>query len=390
VKTAVGVDLKVVAARTPGFVGADLANVVNEAALLAVRKGKTTVEIGDFDDAIDRVIAGLQKKTRLINQKEKLIVSHHETGHALNSSLVNSSALYSSGEAGAMDEAYADYWARTSNNNSKIGEWFLGAIEAALSITGVVRDASLTNIYPDTMVYEVHDDSRTFGEALWKIRQSIGANSADILVAQSLQMLPATARFADGVRALQDAANILGYSTNQKNAINQVLSTQGLIRQDTADSLQWPPLAGRPAAWVIDDHTFNSQAGGNCNATLDVGETAMVFFNLHNSNNAQKGVVALELVANSAGSSVVSGWNVGEYFRFQPSQDFLTALRAPGVSVDDATVAAAFMVSAQTSGRKNFTLKLNPMNGPQIQLPVYVDVGTAPTASSCNNSSLWP
>lgn len=77
------VDLKVVAARTPGFVGADLANVVNEAALLAVRKNKSVVDLSDFDDAIDRVIAGLQKKTRLISQKEKKIVAHHETGHAL-------------------------------------------------------------------------------------------------------------------------------------------------------------------------------------------------------------------------------------------------------------------------------------------------------------------
>ena len=83
VKMSVGIDLKIVAARTPGFVGADLANVVNEAALLAVRKGKPMVEITDYDEAIDRVIAGLQKKTRLINVKEKRIVAHHETGHAV-------------------------------------------------------------------------------------------------------------------------------------------------------------------------------------------------------------------------------------------------------------------------------------------------------------------
>ncbi len=83
VKMAPTVDMKVVAARTPGFVGADLANVVNEAALLAVRKGKPAVELTDFDDAVERVIAGLQKKTRLINVKEKKIVAHHEMGHAL-------------------------------------------------------------------------------------------------------------------------------------------------------------------------------------------------------------------------------------------------------------------------------------------------------------------
>jgi cell division protease FtsH len=83
VKIDPNLDLKVVAARTPGFVGADLANVVNEAALLAVRKGKSFVGTIDFDDAIDRVIAGLQKKTRLMNLREKEIVAHHETGHAL-------------------------------------------------------------------------------------------------------------------------------------------------------------------------------------------------------------------------------------------------------------------------------------------------------------------
>lgn len=83
VKMVEGLDLHVVAARTPGFVGADLANAVNEAALLAVRKGKQLVDISDFDDAVDRVVAGLQKKTRLMNPKEKRIVAIHEAGHAL-------------------------------------------------------------------------------------------------------------------------------------------------------------------------------------------------------------------------------------------------------------------------------------------------------------------
>ena len=83
VKRAEGLDLKTVAARTPGFVGADLANVVNEAALLAVRKGKQEVDLSDFEDAVDRVVAGLQKKTRVMSPIEKKIVAHHEMGHAL-------------------------------------------------------------------------------------------------------------------------------------------------------------------------------------------------------------------------------------------------------------------------------------------------------------------
>ena len=77
------VDLQVLAQRTPGFVGADLANMVNEAALLAARKNKKQVEMSDFDEAIDRVVAGLEKKNRLINAQERRIVAVHETGHAL-------------------------------------------------------------------------------------------------------------------------------------------------------------------------------------------------------------------------------------------------------------------------------------------------------------------
>ncbi len=77
------VDLAVVAGRTAGFVGADLANLVNEAALLAARANKPAVEMPDFDEAIDRVVAGLVRKSRVMNPREKEIVAHHEAGHAL-------------------------------------------------------------------------------------------------------------------------------------------------------------------------------------------------------------------------------------------------------------------------------------------------------------------
>jgi cell division protease FtsH len=82
VKTAENVDLRVIAARTAGFAGADLANLVNEAALLAARRDKTAVEMKDFDEAIDRVIAGLEKK-RVMSDKERRIVAYHESGHAI-------------------------------------------------------------------------------------------------------------------------------------------------------------------------------------------------------------------------------------------------------------------------------------------------------------------
>jgi cell division protease FtsH len=82
VKMADAVDLKVIAARTAGFAGADLANLVNEAALLAARRDKVAVDMKDFDEAIDRVVAGLEKK-RVMNDKERRIVAFHESGHAI-------------------------------------------------------------------------------------------------------------------------------------------------------------------------------------------------------------------------------------------------------------------------------------------------------------------
>jgi cell division protease FtsH len=77
------IDLRKIAAITPGFVGADLANLVNEAALLAARKNKETVDLAEFDEAVDRVTGGLEKKSRIMNAKEKEIVAFHESGHAI-------------------------------------------------------------------------------------------------------------------------------------------------------------------------------------------------------------------------------------------------------------------------------------------------------------------
>ncbi len=76
-------DLKVIAARTPGFVGADLANVINEAALLAARRNKEFIDMSELEEAIDRVIAGLEKKSRVMNKREKETVAYHEAGHAI-------------------------------------------------------------------------------------------------------------------------------------------------------------------------------------------------------------------------------------------------------------------------------------------------------------------
>jgi cell division protease FtsH len=83
VKLAPSVDLHVLAARTPGMAGADLANIINEAALLAARKGKEAVDMADLEEAVDRVVGGLERKSRVLSEKERDIVAHHEIGHAL-------------------------------------------------------------------------------------------------------------------------------------------------------------------------------------------------------------------------------------------------------------------------------------------------------------------
>src|SRR5438046_10314899 len=78
-----GVEAEAVASLTPGFTGADLANLVNEAALLATRRGAEAVAMADFNNAVERMVAGLEKRNRLLNAREREIVAYHEMGHAL-------------------------------------------------------------------------------------------------------------------------------------------------------------------------------------------------------------------------------------------------------------------------------------------------------------------
>lgn len=78
-----GIDLSVLARRTPGFTGADLANIVNEAALLAARHNKTKIEMVELEEGIDRVVAGPERKSRLISDHEKKVIAYHEAGHAI-------------------------------------------------------------------------------------------------------------------------------------------------------------------------------------------------------------------------------------------------------------------------------------------------------------------
>lgn len=83
IKKAADLNIKKLAVQTPGFAGADIANICNEAALIAARKGQTEVNMQDFNDAIDRVIGGLEKKNKIISPEEKKVIAYHEAGHAI-------------------------------------------------------------------------------------------------------------------------------------------------------------------------------------------------------------------------------------------------------------------------------------------------------------------
>src|SRR5690606_39848141 len=83
IKKAPDLDIKKLAVQTPGFAGADIANICNEAALIAARKEKNDVDMDDFNDAIDRVIGGLEKKNKIILPEEKKNIAYHEAGHAV-------------------------------------------------------------------------------------------------------------------------------------------------------------------------------------------------------------------------------------------------------------------------------------------------------------------
>ena len=91
IKMAAEADLSVIARRTPGFSGADLANLINEAALLAARRNKKSVEMPELEEAIDRVMAGPERRTRVISEEEKKIVAYHESGHTIVGKMVDKS-----------------------------------------------------------------------------------------------------------------------------------------------------------------------------------------------------------------------------------------------------------------------------------------------------------
>ncbi len=320
----------------------------------------------------------------------------HETGHSINHLLASSQTLYSSNEAGAIDEGIADYWAITHFGNPKMSEWFLGSIA-----TDAIRDASQNLSYPQDLDSEIHDDSRILTETLWDIRQSLGATIVDKLVKKTLELLPAESRMADFYLAFQTAAgpSFSNLSAANIQLISDKFQTKGIHRTDSVSGLR---LSATNPVYVMDDYTFSSQTGGNCNGQLDVGEAALVMLNFENTSADHLGVVKAVLQAPlPSGVSVVSGGSWGEYFKFAPHSVFTTSLQAaPGdTSRKYAVLSASFLVKATTAGVKTFNVKIAPTNTGlsrpttddlSANISFSLSVGNAATQSSCSNPSVWP
>lgn len=323
----------------------------------------------------------------------------HEGGHAVNHTLSSSSIMNSSGEAGAIDEGIADYWALTILSDAELSEWFLGALGASY-----IRDASQNLLYPDSMVYELHDDARVLTQVLWDLRKSanLGKSTTDALVKRALQLLPATTRFKDFYQAFYDASGpaFLNLTGTQRALIVSKFTAKGLHRVDTASGLRLSSAGGAiKQVYVIDDHSISAQEGGNCNGVLDVGETALVLVNLENPNASRMGMGVATLGAAPAGIQIPSGGQIGEFFRFNANSDFIASIAPSGSNRDDAVIMGAFLIKATSAGIKNFTLSFKPMYAdptgsvaanPDVSVNFSLTVGSTATSSSCDNAALWP
>ena len=327
----------------------------------------------------------------------------HEFGHAINHKMASTSIMNSSSESGAIDEAMADYWALTTIGNATLSEWFLGLFDATDGLPDPysVRIATLNHSYPADLEGEIHRDARPWTQVMWTIRQGIGSTKADSLAVRMVDLLPATARYSDAVTALQSAATSLGFTVGEIATINTALTNKGLLRTDSAAGLALSTVVGHQSVYIIDDHTYSAQVGGNCNGALDVGETALVMINPQSPIGGALlglGVGSLASAGGSVGSiAFATGGNVAEYIRMNGTgADFVDVLDDANIfDSDDTTAWASFLIRGVTAGVVNQKFTFQPMGGVAVTIPVSFTVGSVATrATTCplgvNNRLLWP
>lgn len=272
------IDLRAVARRTPGFTGADLANVLNEAALLTARTGKELVDDEALDEAIDRVVAGPQKRSRLMNEKEKLITAYHEAGHAIvaaalpDSDPVHKVTILPRGRALGYTMVLPDEERYATTRNQMLDQlsYMLGGRAAEELVfhdptTGASNDIDRATSLARSMVTQ-------FGmtESLGAIRY--GHESQDVFLGRDIghqrDYSEAVAAVIDGeVRTLIDTAHHEAFEILETNRpildkmVTELLEKETLDQEDV--TLIFAKLKKRPArpAWTGSQRRQPSQKG---------------------------------------------------------------------------------------------------------------------------------
>ncbi len=272
------INLRAVARRTPGFTGADLANVLNEAALLTARTNKELIDDEALDEAIDRVVAGPQKRSRLMNEKEKLITAYHEAGHAIvaaalpDSDPVHKVTILPRGRALGYTMVLPDEERYATTRNQMLDQlsYMLGGRAAEELVfhdptTGASNDIDRATSLARSMVTQ-------FGmtESLGAIRY--GHDSQDVFLGRDIghqrDYSEAVAAVIDGeVRVLIDTAHHEAFEILENNRpvldkmVVELLEKETLDQEDVA--LIFTKLKKRPArpAWTGSQRRQPSQKG---------------------------------------------------------------------------------------------------------------------------------
>ena len=264
---AADVDLRAVAKRTPGFTGADLANVLNEAALLTARAGHTDIDNAILDEAIDRVIAGPQKRTRAMDDREKLITAYHEGGHALvaaalpHTDPVHKITILPRGRAlgYTMVLPEQDKYSTTRAQMLDQLAYMLGGRAAEEMVFHDPTTGASNDIEKATSVARAMVTQYGMSERLGAIRY--GSGSSEVFLGREMghqrdYSEEVAAAIDEEVRALVDTAHHEAYAILEENrAVLDALVVE-LLEKETLDKAQvaeiFTPLKRRPerAAWT--------------------------------------------------------------------------------------------------------------------------------------------
>ncbi len=266
VKLGAEVDLRAIASQTPGFVGADLANIINEAALLAVRRGRSLVGRAELEESIERVLAGLEKKNRLINPREKQIVAYHEAGHAVAAaSLPKADAIQriSIVPRGAAALGHTTqlptedrYLLRQSELEQRIIVLLSGRAAEELVFsdvtTGARNDLRQATAIARSMVMEF-GMSRTLGVAAYE-------NAGNSFL-KSSQMLPAPAEYSEQTARQidEEIASILQRSYSSARAL--LRERMDLLDRVAAKLQEKEVIGGQEFAQIVEESTKDRSEG---------------------------------------------------------------------------------------------------------------------------------